>query len=167
VDWKLEDWQEELLAFSRRVVGIRHEQPVFRRRRFPGGGQDEEGRPEIGWYKCTGERMTDTDWNESHALSMMVFLNGEAIPEPDPRGERVVGDSFLVAFNAFHEDIDFTIPEGLFDDGWFVTLDTSDDQIGIVSVFDDATLFGPGMTFPVTGRSIVVLRRPVGGTERG
>ncbi|HEX6485965.1 MAG TPA: glycogen debranching enzyme, partial [Nocardioidaceae bacterium] len=163
VDWKLEDWQEELLAFTRRVVALRHEQPVFRRRRFLAGTTDAEGRPEVGWYKHTGQRMTDTDWNESHALSMMVFLNGEAIPEPDPRGERVVGDSFLVAFNAYRESIPFRIPEGLYDDGWIVALDTSDDQIGIVSVFDDAPMLVPGVEFPITGRSVVVLRRAAGG----
>ena len=103
--------------------------------------------------------MTDTDWNESHALSMMVFLNGQAIAEPDPRGDRVVGDSFLVAFNAFHDTISFTIPEGLYEDGWIVAIDTSDDQIGIVSVFDDAPMLVAGVAFPVTGRSVVVLRR--------
>jgi len=161
VDWKLEDWQEELLAFAKRVVALRHDQPVFRRRRFPGGATDEHGRPEIGWYKHDGEPMNETDWNERHALSMMVFLNGEAISEPDPRGERVVGDSFLVVFNAYHESIDFMIPEGLYEDGWVVALDTSDDQIGIVSVFDDAPMLVAGVEFPVTGRSVVVLRRAV------
>jgi glycogen operon protein len=163
VDWDLEPWQEELLAFTRRVVALRHEQPVFRRRRFATGGSDEQGRPEIGWFKHTGKRMTDTDWNESHALSMMVFLNGDAIPEPDPRGQHVVGDSFLVAFNAFHETISFQIPEGLYDDGWTVALDTSDDQVGIVSVFDDAPVFDAGTEFPVTGRSVVVLRHTAAG----
>ncbi len=163
VDWKLEDWQEELLAFAKRVVALRHDQPVFRRRRFPGGATDAHGRPEIGWYKHDGEPMGETDWNESHALSMMVFLNGEAIPEPDPRGEPVVGDSFLVVFNAYHESIDFMIPEGLYEDGWVVALDTSDDQIGIVSVFDDAPMLVAGVEFPVTGRSVVVLRRAANG----
>ncbi|HEY0773354.1 MAG TPA: glycogen debranching protein GlgX [Nocardioidaceae bacterium] len=163
VDWKLEAEQEELLAFARRVVALRHDQPVFRRRRFPGGGTDESGLPEMGWYTHTGAAMTDTDWNESHALSMMVFLNGEAIAEPDPRGDRVVGDSFLVAFNAFHDTISFTIPEGLYEDGWIVAIDTSDDQIGIVSVFDDAPMFEAGTEFPVTGRSVVVLRHTAGG----
>jgi isoamylase len=159
VDWKLEPWQKELLEFGKRVVALRHEQPVFRRRRFPGGATDARGLPEIGWYTGTGQPMSDRDWNESHALSMMVFLNGDAISEPDPRGERVVGDSFLVAFNAYHEPIDFTIPDDLYDEGWVVALDTSDDQIGIVSVFDDAPMFVPGVQFPVTGRSVVVLRR--------
>jgi isoamylase len=165
VSWKLEEWQEQLLAFTKRVVALRHDQPVFRRRRFPAGNTDEAGRPEIGWYKYTGEPMSDKDWNESHSLSMMVFLNGEAIYEPDPRGSRVVGDSFLVAFNAYHESIPFTIPEGLSDDGWIVAVDTSDDQIGIVSVFEDAPVFLPGSEFPVTGRSVVVLRRPLGGAH--
>jgi isoamylase len=164
VDWDLEPWQEDLLAFARRVVALRHEQPVFRRRRFPNSRTDDNGLPEMGWYKHTGERMTDTDWNESHALSMMVFLNGGAILEPDPRGAPVVGDSFLVAFNAFHETIPFTIPGGLYDDGWIAVLDTSDDQIGIVSVFDDAPMFEAGTAFPVTGRSVVVLRHTATGT---
>ncbi|HEU4511912.1 MAG TPA: glycogen debranching protein GlgX [Nocardioidaceae bacterium] len=163
VDWKLAPEQEELLAFARRVVALRRDQPVFRRRRFAGGETDENGLPEMGWYKHNGDPMTDTDWNESHALSLMVFLNGQSIPEPDPRGGRVVGDSFLVAFNAYHDTIGFTIPEGLYEDGWHVALDSSDDQIGIVSVFDDAPMFEAGTEFPVTGRSVVVLRHTLGG----
>ena len=31
---------------------------------------------------------------------MAVFLNGDAIPAPNERGERVVDDSFLLCFNA-------------------------------------------------------------------
>jgi isoamylase len=165
VDWDLEPWQEELLSFTRRIVALRREQPVFRRRRFPGGSghADESGLGELGWFNADGRPMSDTEWQEGQARSMMVFLNGEAIPEPDRRGERVVGDSFLVVFNADRETLPFTIPEGLYDDGWLVALDTSDDQIGIVSVFDDATMLVPGVEFPVAGRSVVVLRRPAGG----
>jgi isoamylase len=165
VDWDLEPWQQELLSFTRRIVALRREQPVFRRRRFPGGSghADESGLGELGWFNADGRPMSDTEWQAGQARSMMVFLNGEAIPEPDRRGERVVGDSFLVVFNADRETLPFTIPEGLYDDGWLVALDTSDDQIGIVSVFDDATMLVPGVEFPVAGRSVVVLRRPAGG----
>jgi glycogen operon protein len=165
VDWNLQPWQEELLSFTRRIVALRREQPVFRRRRFPGGSghADESGLGELGWFNQDGRPMSDREWQEGQARSMMVFLNGEAIPEPDRRGERVVGDSFLVVFNADRETMPFMIPEGLYDDGWLVALDTSDDQIGIVSVFDDATMLVPGVEFPVAGRSVVVLRRPAGG----
>jgi glycogen operon protein len=90
----------------------------------------------------------------------MVFLNGDAIPEPDQRGERIVDDSFLVAFNAHHDTLTFTVPDEVYGDGWLVALDTSDDQAGIVSVFDDATTLLPGVEVQVAGRSVVVLRRP-------
>ena len=36
----------------------------------------------------TGEEMTQDDWGASDAKSLGVFLNGEAISEPDPHGER-------------------------------------------------------------------------------
>ena len=35
----------------------------------------------------------------AYAKALAVFLNGDAIPEPDPRGEPVVDDSFLLLFN--------------------------------------------------------------------
>jgi glycogen operon protein len=40
----------------------------------------------------------------------MVFYNGDAIPEPDPRGQRQVDDSFLVVYNGHHEALPFTLP---------------------------------------------------------
>jgi glycogen operon protein len=83
-----------------------------------------------------------------------------AIPELGQRGDPLVDDSFLLAFNAHHEPITFTVPDTVYGDSWLVQLDTSDDQVGIVSVFDDATTLEPGLEFKVTERSIVVLRRP-------
>jgi glycogen operon protein len=161
--WDLEDWQQELLAFTRRVVALRRDHPVFRRRRFfVGETQLEDGTTvaEIAWFRPDGTSMADADWAHEHARSMMVFFNGDAIPEPDRRGEKVVDDSFLVAFNAHHDTLTFTVPDEVYGDGWLVALDTADDQAGIVSVFDDATTLLPGVEVQVAGRSVVVLRRP-------
>jgi hypothetical protein len=44
--------------------------------------------------------MTDGDWAAGFAKSLAVFLNGDAISEPDPRGERIGDESFLLLFNA-------------------------------------------------------------------
>ncbi|HZJ05159.1 MAG TPA: hypothetical protein VFD59_06770 [Nocardioidaceae bacterium] len=164
VEWGLQDWQRDLLAFSRRVVDLRTSHPVFRRRRFfdrgsGGGAGGEVG--DIAWFTPTGDAMTDEGWSQGSARSLMVFLNGDAIRDPDRRGGRVVGDSFLVVFNAHDKPITCTVPGAAYGGGWLVALDTSDDQIGIVSVFDDATTLVPGVEFTVTDRSIVVLRRPV------
>ena len=46
-----------------------------------------------------------------------VFLNGEAILDATPHGERIVDDSFLLLFNAWHEDMTFTLPVRRFGGG--------------------------------------------------
>jgi isoamylase len=158
--WDLADWQKELLTFTQRLVGLRKEHPVFRRRRFFAGAAGADVAGDIAWFRPSGEHMTHSDWSESHGRSLMVFLNGDAIPEPDHRGERVVDDSFLIAFNGHDESVTFTIPDEIYGEGWLVALDTSDDQIGTVSVWDDETTLIPGVEITVTGHSVVVLRRP-------
>ena len=45
----------------------------------------------------TDAEMTDDDWEVGYARSLAVFLNGDAITAPGPRGERIVDDSFLDA----------------------------------------------------------------------
>ena len=47
-----------------------------------------------------------------------MFLNGDAIPEPNDRGERVVDDSFLLCFNAHDEAQDFVTPKGNYAKQW-------------------------------------------------
>ncbi len=164
MDWDLDEDQRALLAFTRRVVALRKEHPVFRRRRFFAGGQTEDGKPaDIAWFTPEGKDMSHTDWNHEFARSMLVFLNGEAIPEPDRRGAKVVGDSFLIAFNGHHEPLTFTLPDEIYGEGWIVALDTHDDQAGSVSLFDDAPTLLPGVEFRVADRSVVVLRRPRNG----
>jgi hypothetical protein len=48
--------------------------------------------------------MTSEDWNAGFAKSLGVFLNGDALPDPDRRGHRISDDSFLLLFNAHYED---------------------------------------------------------------
>ncbi|RYU15266.1 glycogen debranching protein GlgX [Nocardioides iriomotensis] len=161
VGWDLSPSQEELLAFTRRVVALRQEHPVFRRRRFFAGEPPQHGEPaDIAWFTPSGTTMGSEDWQNHHARSMLVFLNGEAIPEPNQRGEKVLGDSFLVAFNGHYEPLTFTLPDEVYGEGWLVALDTADDTAGSVSIFEDATTLLPGVEFQVSDRSLVVLRRP-------
>src|SRR5690625_1862986 len=113
VDWDLTEEQEHLLDFTQRMVHFRAAHPVLRRRRFfagdPGhGGQSEIG--EIAWLKPSAEPMEEEDWHESFARSIMIFYNGQAIPEPDARGERITDDSLIILLNADAEPVDFTIP---------------------------------------------------------
>ena len=157
VDWDLRTEKAELLEFTRRLVTLRQEHPVFRRRRFfagdPGhGGESELG--EIAWLTPSGKHMDDEDWSKGHARAVTVFLNGEAIPEPDPRGERIVDDSFLILFNGHHEAVEFTLPGKEYGEQWQVVVDTT-----FGAVVPDGSHQADD---PVTAgaRTTIVLQRP-------
>ena len=113
VNWNLTATQQDLLHFTRRVIKLRKDHPVLRRRRFFYGDAAHGGESklqEIGWLRPSGEHMRDEDWTAWYARSLMVYVNGHAISEPDRRGEKIVDNSFLLLVNASEEDIEFTIP---------------------------------------------------------
>lgn len=113
VNWNLTATQQDLLHFTRRVIKLRKDHPVLRRRRFFYGDAAHGGESklqEIGWLRPSGEHMRDEDWSTWYARSLMVYVNGHAISEPDRRGEKIVDNSFLLLVNASEEDIEFTIP---------------------------------------------------------
>ncbi|MFD2350459.1 hypothetical protein ACFSTC_15720 [Nonomuraea ferruginea] len=101
--------------------------------------------------------MTAADWHVGYAKSLMVYLNGDAITEPGPRGERISDDSFLLLINAHHEDMAFTLPGETFGAGWLLELDTADDSSE--GLFGDER-WRAGDVVAVTSRSMQVLRRP-------
>lgn len=113
VNWNLNATQQDLLHFTRKVIKLRKDHPVLRRRRFFYGDAAHGGESklqEIGWLRPSGEHMQDEDWTAWYARSLMVYVNGHAISEPNLRGEKIVDNSFLLLVNASEEDIEFTIP---------------------------------------------------------
>jgi glycogen operon protein len=158
VDWDLDEAQRELLEFTQRVVRLRLEHPVFRRRRFLAGEAGHGGESELGevhWLTPSGAPMEEDDWSTWYARAVTVFLNGEAITEPDPRGEPVVDDSFLVLFNGSEEQLDFTLPGEEFGAEWHVVLDTAEK-------LSEGTVLDTGKVVQAESRSVVVLTRPRG-----
>ena len=53
-----------------------------------------------------------------------MFLNGEEIAAPDEKGQRILDESFLLLFNAHHEDVTFTLPNRRFGERWALVLST-------------------------------------------
>ncbi len=98
--------------------------------------------------------MSDEQWNEGAARSIGVYLNGDAIDLPGPRGERITDDRFLMLFNAHHETIGFTIPTREWGDEWAAVIDTAEP-----SLEEGARVFKAGEEVPVDGRAVVVLKR--------
>jgi glycogen operon protein len=156
IDWARAKEFEVLTAFTAKLARLRHDHPVFRRRRFfedrPAHGDDA---PEIGWWTPSGEEMSDDDWEAGFARSVAVFLNGEAIREPGSRGEPVTDDQFWMLFNGHHEAIEFLLPEIGAGDSWEVVIDTH------APLVDEAEprRCKTGDGFQVASRSVVLLRK--------
>ncbi|HEY6855958.1 MAG TPA: glycogen debranching protein GlgX [Mycobacterium sp.] len=155
MEWSLVDKNSDLLSFTRKATALRKNHPVFRRRRF------FDGRPirsadqvrDIAWLTPAGEVMTSEDWDSQFGKSITVFLNGEALPEPNARGERVVDDSFLLCFNAHDHEVDFVIPHDDYAKEWTAELDTTDPTGEVKLVVHD----GDEVSLP--GRALLVFRK--------
>ena len=123
MSWESAD--PDLLAFTSRLTEFRANHPVFRRRRFFDGLGSGEEISDIAWFSPAGEHMGHDDWS-GHARSITVFVNGEAITEPDMRGEPVLDDSFLLLFNADHDDVKFRLPPAAYGEAWTYEIDTNE-----------------------------------------
>jgi len=109
-DWKLDEHQRSLLDFTRKLVQLRREEPVLRRRKFFQGRQIRGSEvKDLTWFRADGLEMTDADWS-SRAKSLGLRLAGDAIDEHDEMGSRIVGDTLLILINNADHVVDFTLP---------------------------------------------------------
>ncbi len=156
VNWNLLEHNADILEFTRAVTELRRDHPVFRRRRFFDGKPIRSGDQvrDIAWLTKTGIEMTPDDWN-SGIKSVAVFLNGDAIPEPNARGERVVDDSFLLCFNAHAYPVEFLVPDGIYARGWTIVIDTSEPKTTLETGREVTA--GAAMTVPA--HSVIVLQK--------
>ena len=152
VDWDLGDDDRDLLAFTRRLIALRKEHPVFRRRRFLEG--DGQSLPDAWWFRPDGRHMTKGNWDDDGLRVLGLFLNGQEMPETGRHGERIVDDSFLLLINGHFEDVEFTVPALRFGRRWALELSTADPDAepGSWDVLARAKI-------TCESRSITVLRR--------
>ncbi|AKK06402.1 glycogen debranching enzyme GlgX [Corynebacterium mustelae] len=157
MDWSLTETNKDLLDFTKRLIRIRANHPVFRRRRFLAGGPLGADAPDrdIAWLVPSGKLMTQGDWEFAFGKSLMVYLNGQNIAEPDDRGQRIKDDSFLLMFNAHWDDIEFTLPGKQFGRSWKLIVDTTENTGYPV---EDKTIAADG-SIVVPARSIIIFRQ--------
>jgi glycogen operon protein len=153
--WEHEDWQQRLLAFTRRLIALRREHPVFRRTEFLAGREQEgSGLPDAWWFRADGRRMTQRDWANKGAGTLGVFLNGDEITETTRDGQPIVDDCFLLLFNAYHDDVEMRLPNHSFGQEWVLELSTLDPALE-----PGADTFHAREALAVTARSLLLLKR--------
>jgi glycogen operon protein len=145
-DW--ESCDRELLDFTRRLIELRRNHPVFRRTSFFEGKGDQL--PDVWWMRPDGRRMTRRDWDNLESRAIGAFLNGDELRAETRRGEEVRDESFLILFNAHFEEISFRLPTRRFGVRWQHVLSTG---------WFEGDRLVPGADVTVESRSITVLRR--------
>ena len=126
-NWDLDDSQQEMLAFVSKMIHLRLNHPVLHRRRFFSGrmpGDPVDKIPQAEWFDHTGSIMDMADWQNTHAFSVMIYLNGSDIPEADWFGNQMVDNDFILIFNAHYEPIQFTLPDERYGKKWKLVVDT-------------------------------------------
>jgi glycogen operon protein len=119
-DWSQPD--RELLAFTKQLISLRREHPVFRRSRFLVGAEASELR----WFTPAGIEMASDNWSDPSALAIALYLDGSDDPDRAPDGTWLVDDDFLVLVNAWWEPLDFVLPATRPDAEWLLEVDTHD-----------------------------------------
>jgi glycogen operon protein len=153
LDWSSDARRAEFVEFTRRIINLRRQHPVFSRRRYVHSDTlTAEGLKEIIWLNPEGQEMNESDWQQEFARCVGVYLAGGAIERRGRRGELIKDSNFLLLFNAHHETLTFRIAEVLSAKAWMTVLDTA----------LDGDPFAPrrvaaGEDYALQGRSLVLL----------
>jgi isoamylase len=155
LDWDVDERGQALLEFTKRLLRLRGEHPVFRRSAFlTGEARQGSGAPDVWWFRPDGRRMTQTDWSRGDAFTLGAFLNGSEIPTLTFDGEPVADDSFIVLFNAWRDPVTFVLPPTRFGRRWAHELCTGEPELP-----PNGSTLSARAQVPLRGRALRVLRR--------
>ena len=154
LDWPPTESGRRLIDFTRRLIRLKHANPVFHRRTFFQGRRIHGSAvKDLAWFRPDGHEMTDEEWQNSLSRCLGLRLSGDAIEEVDDMGEPIVGDTFLILLNAHHEPVPFVLPAHEGRVRWEPVLDTRDWDGGA-----DRPAQRTGEQYGLEGRSLAVLR---------
>ena len=152
VDWEHSD--TAMLAYVQRIVALRRSDPVLRRRHFfSGQAVHGSGRKDIAWFLPSGREVSDAEWFDEGQRSLGMILNGDEIPDRDPRGRRIRGGTLMVLLHAGGDPVDWIIPNG-WGAHWSVCTDTAETDAAPAT-----RAYHPGDVLAMSAHSLVALLR--------
>jgi isoamylase len=154
INWKEAD--KELLDFTKKLIHLYKNHPVFSRRRwFQGQPVKGIGLEDIAWFLPGGDEMNEENWNHDFAKSLAVYLNGHGLRTVDVKGRKIIDNSFYVIFNAYDGELDFKLPSEKYGDEWIKVLDTATN-----SITENGEKYNAADVIKVAGRSVILLKQP-------
>jgi glycogen operon protein len=161
LDWKHGEHERRLRDFSAKLIHLRQEHPIFRQPRFfQGRDLRGEGVKDITWIDASGAEMSDEAWRADFAKIIGVMLSGDSLVVRDFFGNTIRDDTFLLFFNAHHEDFAICLP-GEENVQWRLLIDTAD-EAGFVA---GAPMFNGAQEHTMTARSFCLFEQATGSDD--
>ncbi len=158
LSWERTPEQEELREFTRRLIELRRDHPVFRRPKFFQGRRKRGSEiKDVMWFNPGGNEMSDEEWTSPFVRCLGVLLSGDTNDVLSFEGEPIRDETFLLLINAHYEPIRFVMP-GQENLEWQMVLNTARSG-GFVT---DAKEFPSGDEVELEGRATILLKLAAG-----
>jgi isoamylase len=162
LNWERNEKQNRLLEFTRKLIQLRREHPVFRRPKFFQGRRVRGGEiKDVMWFNPGGSEMSEEEWTSPFVRCLGMLISGDAADLVDLHDEPVRDDTFLLLINAHHDPIPFVLPgeEHL---EWEQILDTTNED----GFLKQPKKFSSGDDVDVSGRAASLLKLSQGEQPR-
>ena len=101
VDWSADDAWLDIFEITRTALQIRRDHPALRQRHWFEGRPAIVGGPkDLAWVHPDGREMAGDDWQDPGLRVIGMFVSGDPIRSPGPRGEQLRDSSFMLWLNA-------------------------------------------------------------------
>jgi isoamylase len=152
--WDLTPEQREMLQWTQRLVQLRKQHAVLRRRHFfQGQPIHAGGRKDVHWLRPDGREMSEADWRNEQLRCLAVYESSSPTDLPDG-AEPNVDQSLLLLLNAGTEQVNFRLPPPARHARWNLVLDTSYPNLAA------PRRFRGGGRYELGPRSLAVLEYP-------
>src|SRR6476661_3084151 len=159
LDWeKRDEKQNALFQFTRRLIELRHQHPVFRRPKFFQGRRIRGSEiKDVMWFNPGGNEMSEEDWSSHSVRCLGMMLSGDTIDVLNFQGEPIRDDTFLFLISAHYETISFLLP-GQEHIEWQLLIDTAIES----GFLPEPKGFASGDEVPVIDRGVCLLKLSAG-----
>ena len=153
-NWERNEKQNQLLEFTRRLIQLRKNHPVFRRPKFFQGRRIRGSEiRDVMWFNPGGSEMSEEEWASRFVRCLGMLLSGDTMDVLNLEGEPIRDDTFLLLVNAHYEPIPFVLP-GQEHIEWQLILDTMQTE----GFLTEERKFASGDDLDLGGRATCLLR---------
>jgi len=146
-NWDIDSRGEQLTQFVRTLCALRHKYPILRRNRFFTGEMDSElDIKDLTWIHTSGTEMPEGEWGNENMRCFGMLIDGRA--RPTGLRQRGTEATMLLVFNAYHDLVEFTLPECSGGSAWELLIDTNLEEA------KPAYRGDAGEVYQMTGRSL-------------